>query len=656
MNPNYKSLYLQYVQTAKPSGINGNQYIGKCPFHNDKKPSFSFNVDSGLCNCFAGCFDGNAYQFADKIGHPNPKQFINGESAEYKAIDGDTSAPDLEKMIHPLVENLLGTPDMILECWDEKHIKQLGVGYKDDEYYFSHHDIHGNIIAIHKHKSTIIGSGRSKWYLAHLIHTYETNKPLYICEGEKDAISMLSIKLQCISNTTGCASIPKASDGYYDFNPISSFQEVIIVYDNDDAGRKGAERLGRELIKEYPDKTIKIAKWDNDLPDTFDATDSLLDPDDNGNTLFKAFDNAIQIKPERSGFNFLNGLEFLNTEFTPVEPIVKYLVYSNNITILAGQTGAGKSTAVLQMALCIASGLPVFGYFEVTQKRVMLVRFEGEDDDFAKMFKKMTAYFISKSGTDEWLRSNLIIKTMEATDEEFIDNWQNIELSLQETGFSDGVLIVDNMYTSTDVELQSNEAVKDLLRVISNIRKRYNLAPILVSHPTKGVQADKDLHPDQIQGGKVITNFVSSIVQMDTSSISNDLRIMKITKGGRSEANELLNIPFKLHADVENHIFHKGSIINNIAVHFSPVKDRWEIKLLQELAEVDELQHLPHFTREQLRNNIPDSYMETHFSGSNPETAISRYINKLCDWGFVIKTMHNQYQLVWDEVNELASI
>ena len=95
---------------------------------------------------------------------------------------------------------------------------------------------------------------------------------------------------------------------------------------------------------------------------------------------------------------------------------------------------------------------------------------------------------------------------------------------------------------------------------------------------------------------------------------------------------------------------------NNIAVHFSPVKDRWEIKLLQELAEVDELQHLPHFTREQLRNNIPDSYMETHFSGSNPETAISRYINKLCDWGFVIKTMHNQYQLVWDEVNELASI
>ena len=69
--------------------------------------AFAVKVDNGLCHCFVGCFDGNAYQFADKIGHPNPKQFINGESAEYKAIDGDTSAPDLEKMIHPLVENLL---------------------------------------------------------------------------------------------------------------------------------------------------------------------------------------------------------------------------------------------------------------------------------------------------------------------------------------------------------------------------------------------------------------------------------------------------------------------------------------------------------------------------------------------------------------------
>lgn len=43
--------------------------MAKCPFHNDKNPSFSFNAENGLWQCF-GCGEkGNAYQFLEKLGY-----------------------------------------------------------------------------------------------------------------------------------------------------------------------------------------------------------------------------------------------------------------------------------------------------------------------------------------------------------------------------------------------------------------------------------------------------------------------------------------------------------------------------------------------------------------------------------------------------------
>ena len=78
---NIQELYQGYIKNAKRVGNNEGQYIGLCPFHNDNNPSYSFNTISGLSLCFKECFNGNAYQFADKMGHPEPNQYkeINSE-------------------------------------------------------------------------------------------------------------------------------------------------------------------------------------------------------------------------------------------------------------------------------------------------------------------------------------------------------------------------------------------------------------------------------------------------------------------------------------------------------------------------------------------------------------------------------------------------
>ena len=43
--------------TLKKRGVN---YVGLCPFHDDKTPSFSVSPAKGLCKCFACGKGGNA--------------------------------------------------------------------------------------------------------------------------------------------------------------------------------------------------------------------------------------------------------------------------------------------------------------------------------------------------------------------------------------------------------------------------------------------------------------------------------------------------------------------------------------------------------------------------------------------------------------------
>lgn len=46
--------------TLRKRGVN---YVGLCPFHNEKTPSFSVSPSKGLCKCFSCGKGGNAVHF-----------------------------------------------------------------------------------------------------------------------------------------------------------------------------------------------------------------------------------------------------------------------------------------------------------------------------------------------------------------------------------------------------------------------------------------------------------------------------------------------------------------------------------------------------------------------------------------------------------------
>lgn len=65
----YKSLFEQLLNQRiilEPNKVN---YPLLCPFHDDKKPSLSVNIQEGVYNCFACGAHGNIYQLANEFGY-----------------------------------------------------------------------------------------------------------------------------------------------------------------------------------------------------------------------------------------------------------------------------------------------------------------------------------------------------------------------------------------------------------------------------------------------------------------------------------------------------------------------------------------------------------------------------------------------------------
>ena len=396
---------------------------------------------------------------------------------------------------------------------------------------------------------------------------------------------------------------------------------------------------------------IQIIKWDDSLPEAFDVTDSMKN--DDGEEFRKANANATIFKVEapvikRTDFKVLNAGEFMEQEFESTEYIIDNLVGKGQIAVFGGDTGTGKTWVGLECAYSLSSGVPLFGYFNVKKTPALLIQFENENDDIRKRLELMKPYFVRKAGNTDFLKDFLVCP-MDVNMEIFVDNWKRIEETIIKTGYRDGVLIVDNMYTSTDKNIQDNNDLKELLKIIHRIRKKYNLTIILIAHSNKGVNEMKDLHYDQLQGGKVLASMVSNITQIHNSTASVDLRVMKITKAGRSGKNELHNIPFKLHWSDDYYVFTKGTIIPNIAVHFSNMNKRWEVELIKELADTYDFRASDYFDRDKFRKNLPEKYENME------ERKIDRYLNKMQDWGLVEKFRRNDYMIKRKEIEDFDS-
>ena len=81
------------VSEYLPLTKKGKNYVGLCPFHNEKTPSFSVSVDKNLAYCFSCKKGGSPAQFLMDLKHIEYKEAIKqlAQRAGMDYFDGAVS-------------------------------------------------------------------------------------------------------------------------------------------------------------------------------------------------------------------------------------------------------------------------------------------------------------------------------------------------------------------------------------------------------------------------------------------------------------------------------------------------------------------------------------------------------------------------------------
>jgi len=215
----YLTFYSQHVKGLQKAGKN---YLGYCPFHPDegsKRRGFSLNPDDGIWYCFSCKKGGNTIAFCREKGIPVRE------------------APDYDAKF-------------------TKYAYSGGIYKKKNKKGFSWEGTQGTL-PDSPYNPQAIDMAR------------EQQETLWICEGEKDTLTMLEAGALAIG-------IPSFfSNKVLDTISIVDIPKIIVACDNDEAGKKTTERV----LQRFP--FALAVEWPEDKQEGYDVTDLYNDEGDN---------------------------------------------------------------------------------------------------------------------------------------------------------------------------------------------------------------------------------------------------------------------------------------------------------------------------------------------------------------------------------------
>ena len=243
----YLKFYSAYFSSLKDVA----QQKVPCPFHEDKDPSLSLNLENGLWKCWGCDKSGDIYKFY-MFWHK-----CDFKTAKY-AIVGDLRVPVLsESEVDEAHKNLINLERMLLAVahhrgWLLTTIIKFKLGWspKEKRIYIPIRDEHGALKNIRKYdlfhstKNKFIGvKGHNSPYffpISNLIN--KEYKFITLLGGEPDTI--LACQLGIIAGTfTG-------GEGTFnrDLFPLFRDNIVYICYDKDVKGYRGSKVIGAEIF------------------------------------------------------------------------------------------------------------------------------------------------------------------------------------------------------------------------------------------------------------------------------------------------------------------------------------------------------------------------------------------------------------------------
>ena len=497
-----------------------------CFKHKEKVPSMSFDSKGKTFRCFS-C--GATYNIVDHYKEYHNKAYIEAIKSivsdfnistdklsintERKAIKQPTKHENnISKAINYINKR----------CISETTIKYAGI--KEDD--------KGNIVFVYKNElgehitnkyrpAKKINKDKKQlkmWFESetnintlYLMDKADITRPLVICEGEFDALSLIEAGYKnAVSVPTGCKSTEWITTNW---TWLEQFEEIVLWYDNDEAGKEGVN----EVFNRLPNKTVKIVYSDicNDINEI----------------LYKYGKLAVLKQLEKASIPLINGVKstkqistFNIYEAETIQLGIRKMddrivgIPLGSLNVITGRTGEGKSTILNQFFIgeSIKQGYKVFLFSgELTESNAkgwLLDTLANEDDLLEFTNKKGIKYKKLSSNAVERMDNYLEDKFYLYTEEDYSIKSIIAKMEIMAKRYGVKVFCIDNLMVTENDEKEELRNQTEIVKMLKSFAKKYNCIVHLVAHPRKASIGQIGLDKSDISGSANITNLADYVM------------------------------------------------------------------------------------------------------------------------------------------------
>ena len=361
------------------------------------------------------------------------------------------------------------------------------------------------------------GVAKTLFRLPELLEAVRKKEQIYYVEGEKDVLTMESHGF--VATTAGAADDwDSRYAGYF------KGADVIILPDNDDVGKKSAEKVAKDLQGIAASiRMVMTSKADKgDVSDYFLEGHSKED-------FIKLLDESQLISADTTSLpnvveypKTISADELQKMDIPPIRWFVDTLITAG-LSLLVGPSKAGKSWFVLQMCHDIASGAPFLNR-ETEQVKVLYLALE---DSPRRLKDRMVKQLAGKKASP-----NLYFQTEAATLEIGL-----MEQLLRHVNAGVKVIFIDTLQKVRTSNGRANAYAADYndMGILKKFADQYGVAVVLVHHTRK--MKDDDVF-NMISGTNGIMGAADTIMILEKPDRMKSEAVLHIT-GRDAPSNEL---------------------------------------------------------------------------------------------------------------------
>ena len=209
-----------------------------------------------------------------------------------------------------------------------------------------------------------------------------------------------------------------------------------------------------------------------------------------------------------------NVADWLDTPDEADDYIVDGLFEAGENVAIVGSAKAGKSFLALQLAICIAAGVPFLAHAVPRPRRVLMANLEIS----ARQYKRRTRAMVEAFNIPrEILAMNLFVENLKNED----ITWSALRADALAVGAE--VLMIDPFYQIFKGDEIDQESVIAAIDEMKEIQKS-GITLIMVYHAPKGFNGDRNLR-DMVSGSSILVRYPEALLGILCHADAKELRV-----------------------------------------------------------------------------------------------------------------------------------